>query len=49
MNMFLSQEAGTHCHFEVGKLLGVDNSFVNRVRLRQVDQFAEREQGEVGD
>lgn len=29
----------THCHFEVGELLGVDDSLVDRVRLRQVDHF----------
>lgn len=37
----------THCHFEGGEFLRVDDSFVNRVRLRQVDHFAEREQGVV--
>lgn len=32
----------THSHFKGGELLRVDYSFVNRVRLRQVDHFAER-------
>lgn len=32
----------THCHLEGGQLLGVDDSLVNGVGLRQVDHFAER-------
>lgn len=32
----------THRHLEGGQLLGVDDSLVNGVGLRQVDHFAER-------
>lgn len=32
----------THCHLEGGQLLGVDDSLVNGVGLREVDHFAER-------
>lgn len=32
----------THRHLEGGQLLGVDDSLVNCVGLRQVDHFAER-------
>lgn len=38
--------SATHCHLEGGQFLdvGVDDSLVNGVRLRQVDHFAAREQ-----
>lgn len=39
-NMF--QWRWTHCHLEGGQLLGVDDSLVNGVGLRQVNHFAER-------
>lgn len=37
----VSWSRSTHCHLEGGHLLGVDDSLVNRVGLRQIDHFTE--------